>query len=63
MLAGVAAYIKALRPEVKVIGVEADDAAGKKTLFFLILERLYRSFVVGVQTLFCCWCSLQSFAD
>lgn len=29
MLAGVAAYVKALRPEVKVIGVEAYDAAGK----------------------------------
>lgn len=29
LLAGVAAYIKALRPEVKVIGVEAEDAAGK----------------------------------
>jgi hypothetical protein len=28
MLAGIAAYVKALRPEVKVIGVEADDAAG-----------------------------------
>ena len=28
LLAGVAAYIKALRPDVKVIGVEADDAAG-----------------------------------
>ena len=28
MLAGVAAYIKALQPEVKVFGVEADDAAG-----------------------------------
>ena len=28
MLAGVAAYIKALNPEVKVFGVEADDAAG-----------------------------------
>ena len=32
MLAGVAAYIKALQPEVKVFGVEADDAAG--TFFF-----------------------------
>jgi threonine dehydratase len=28
MLSGIAAYVKALRPEVKVIGVEADDAAG-----------------------------------
>ena len=28
MLAGIAAYVKALRPDVKVIGVEADDAAG-----------------------------------
>ena len=28
LLAGIAAYVKALRPEVKVIGVEADDAAG-----------------------------------
>jgi hypothetical protein len=28
MVAGVAAYIKALRPEVLVFGVEADDAAG-----------------------------------
>lgn len=28
MLAGIAAYVKALRPEVKVIGVEASDAAG-----------------------------------
>lgn len=28
LLSGVAAYIKALRPEVKVIGVEADDAPG-----------------------------------
>jgi threonine dehydratase len=28
LLAGIASYIKALRPEVKVIGVEADDAAG-----------------------------------
>ena len=26
---GIAAYIKALRPEIKVIGVEADDAAGE----------------------------------
>ena len=25
---GIAAYVKALRPEIKVIGVEADDAAG-----------------------------------
>jgi threonine dehydratase len=31
MLAGIAAYVKALRPEVKVIGVEADDAAGKRS--------------------------------
>ena len=29
LLAGVAAYVKALRPEVLVIGVEADDAAGE----------------------------------
>jgi len=29
MLAGVAAYIKALNPEIKVFGVEADDAAGE----------------------------------
>jgi threonine dehydratase len=28
LLAGIAAYVKAVRPEVKVIGVEADDAAG-----------------------------------
>lgn len=28
---GIAAYIKALRPEIKVIGVEADDAAGEIT--------------------------------
>ena len=28
LLSGIAAYIKALRPEVRVIGVEADDAAG-----------------------------------
>ena len=28
LLSGIAAYIKALRPEIKVIGVEADDAAG-----------------------------------
>jgi threonine dehydratase len=28
LLSGVAAYIKALRPDVKVIGVEAEDAAG-----------------------------------
>ena len=28
MLAGIASYIKAVRPEVKVIGVEAADAAG-----------------------------------
>lgn len=26
---GIAAYIKAVRPEIKVIGVEADDAAGE----------------------------------
>lgn len=31
MLAGIAAYIKAVNPEVKVIGVEADDAAGNRT--------------------------------
>jgi len=30
MLAGIAAYIKAVNPEVKVIGVEADDAAGPR---------------------------------
>ena len=28
LLAGIAAFVKAIRPEVKVIGVEADDAAG-----------------------------------
>ena len=28
MLAGIAAYVKRVRPDVKVIGVEADDAAG-----------------------------------
>jgi len=28
MLAGIACYIKAVRPEVKVFGVEAEDAAG-----------------------------------
>lgn len=28
MLAGIASYVKAVRPDVKVIGVEADDAAG-----------------------------------
>ena len=28
LLSGVASYVKALRPEIKVIGVEADDAAG-----------------------------------
>ena len=28
MLAGIAAYVKSVRPEVKVIGVEAEDAAG-----------------------------------
>ena len=28
MLAGIAAYVKRVRPEVKVIGVEAEDAAG-----------------------------------
>ena len=28
MLAGVAAYVKRVRPDVKVVGVEADDAAG-----------------------------------
>ena len=28
MLAGIAAYVKAVRPEVRVIGVEAEDAAG-----------------------------------
>ena len=27
-MSGIAAYVKALRPEIKVIGVEADDAAG-----------------------------------
>ena len=27
---GIAAYVKALRPDVKVIGVEADDAAGER---------------------------------
>jgi threonine dehydratase len=31
LLSGVAAYVKALRPEIKVIGVEADDAAGTVT--------------------------------
>ena len=35
MLAGVAAYVKALRPEVKVIGVEADDAAGTLCVTFV----------------------------
>lgn len=36
LLAGVAAYIKAVRPHVKVVGVEAEDAAGTldiKSLF------------------------------
>ena len=28
MLAGIAAYVKRVRPTVKVIGVEAEDAAG-----------------------------------
>lgn len=28
-LLGIAAYVKALRPDIKVIGVEADDAAGR----------------------------------
>jgi len=28
MIAGIAAYLKALRPDVRIIGVEADDAAG-----------------------------------
>jgi threonine dehydratase len=28
LLSGIAAYVKAVRPDVKVIGVEADDAAG-----------------------------------
>ena len=28
MLAGVAAYVKEIRPEVRVVGVEAEDAAG-----------------------------------
>jgi threonine dehydratase len=28
LLSGIAAYVKALRPSVKIIGVEADDAAG-----------------------------------
>ena len=28
LLAGVASYVKALRPHVRVIGVEAEDAAG-----------------------------------
>lgn len=28
LLAGIAAYVKQVRPEVKVIGVEAEDAAG-----------------------------------
>ncbi len=28
MLAGIAAYVKRVRPDVKIIGVEADDAAG-----------------------------------
>jgi threonine dehydratase len=31
MLAGIAAYVKQVRPSVKVIGVEAEDAAGMKT--------------------------------
>ena len=29
MLAGVASYVKAIKPDVKIIGVEAEDAAGK----------------------------------
>jgi cysteine synthase len=28
MLAGVASYVKAIKPDVKIIGVEAEDAAG-----------------------------------
>jgi len=28
MLAGIAAYVKSVRPDVRVIGVEAEDAAG-----------------------------------
>lgn len=31
MLAGIAAYVKRVRPSVKVIGVEAADAAGMTT--------------------------------
>ena len=31
MLAGVAAYVKRVRPSVKIIGVEAADAAGMTT--------------------------------
>lgn len=29
MLAGIAAYIKAIRPQVKIVGVEAVEAAGE----------------------------------
>jgi threonine dehydratase len=35
LLAGVAAYVKALRPDIKVIGVEAEDAPG----FFILVKK------------------------
>lgn len=46
LLAGVAAFIKAVRPHVKVVGVEAEDAAGTliKSLFPQIIVYVYLSY-------------------
>lgn len=38
---GIAAYVKALRPEIKVIGVEADDAAGDSRFQLLYAKHRY----------------------
>lgn len=45
LLSGVAAYVKALRPKVKVVGVEAEDAAGKAT------STIHRMYVASLRYL------------
>ena len=43
-LTGIAAYVKALRPDIKVIGVEADDAAGESSPRCYSFKFVFNSF-------------------
>ena len=51
LLAGVAAYVKALRPEVQVIGVEADDAAGTRDCIYYNIIILYSDHMLMIKLL------------